>query len=175
MFGLFKKEVVKQEENTELISVSNLKQHVVDAYEKEKFQRSKIEQLTNEVDELSTELKKAEIEKVVLSEKERELKRLKQDYLSLESNLKTAREDRDEVRSQLNSYRIEYRDMEKEIERINKGHEDEIRDLKEAQRNQLVICKDKERLKQKGNLIKIVEEHKGNLSKQMMLDYLNEN
>lgn len=161
MFGLFKKTEFQEEKTNELVAVNDLKQYVVDAYEKEKTLSSSIEQMKNEIKELKDKLKEAAIEKVVLDQKNDEVNRLESRVSQRERKIGLLEDSIDSLKNDLNTYRIKYRDTEKTIEDLK------IQNKQETS-NQVMIGRDK----LKSNLMQQVEEHKGNLSKKIVLDLI---
>ncbi|MBE9387852.1 hypothetical protein [Vagococcus salmoninarum] len=161
MFNLFKRAVPEENKNTELIEVSDLKQYVVKAYENEKLNAASAEKDKIRIKELDAKLKAADIEKIVLNEKESEVSRLERGVQTLELRLESLRKEKDENLSQLNSYKIKYRDTEQTIEEIKMQNKKEVLEA-------VMINNDK----LKSRLMQQVESHKGNLSKKIVLDLI---
>ncbi|EAC7612358.1 hypothetical protein [Listeria monocytogenes] len=138
----------------DLIQVDNLKEYVVDSFEQKKRDAKTIEQLTSKISELEERLKEMEVLKVVLSEKDSALRLAETNIYSLTREVERTQQKLDNATSELNSFKI-------------------LQDT-QAQKNQAIERRaassaKKEFAKELQNLI---NDHKGNLSKATVLNYI---
>ncbi|MGM0238407.1 hypothetical protein [Enterococcus sp. AZ103] len=160
MFDLFKKkkEITSNEtELTDNIPVSNLKNYVVQGYEKEKELLEDIGDKAREILRLRDSLKEFDALKVVLEKKESDIRRL-------ETDLKLAEKYKDlntELNDKINTLQIEKHNLLKE--------KAEITSSLESQFSQKLLAFSDDLLEKFSEL---VTNYKGNLSKQEAKDIL---
>lgn len=159
MFRKFRKPEVlveqKVEENhylPEEIKVDNLKEYVVKGFELEKELKAEIERLKNSKAELIEKVKENEIQAVVLSDYKHKISNLERKAEFSEAEIEKIKTELLEKKSSLNDYIIRARQGETEYQ---KG-------LKDGKERAVLI------------LTELINNHKGNLSKQQVLDYLEE-
>ncbi|EAE9744422.1 hypothetical protein CC237_09865 [Listeria monocytogenes] len=154
--NLFKKtpKIVQPDNLPDLIQVGNLKEYVVDSFEQKKRDAKTIEQLTSKISELEERLKEVDVLKVVLSEKDSALKLAETNIYSITRKLERTQQKLDSATSELNSFKI-LQDTQ-----TQKNQANERRAASSAK---------KEFAKELQNLI---NNHKGNLSKATVLNYI---
>ncbi|HCW3194941.1 TPA: hypothetical protein OXD26_001786 [Listeria monocytogenes] len=154
--NLFKKtpKIVQPDNLPDLIQVDNLKEYVVDSFEQKKRDAKTIEQLTSKISELEERLKEVDVLKVVLSEKDSALKLAETNIYSITRKLERTQQKLDSATSELNSFKI-LQDTQ-----TQKNQANERRAASSAK---------KEFAKELRNLI---NNHKGNLSKATVLNYI---
>ncbi|EAF3350791.1 hypothetical protein CW378_12845 [Listeria monocytogenes] len=154
--NLFKKtpKIVQPDNLPDLIQVDNLKEYVVDSFEQKNRDAKTIEQLTSKISELEERLKEVDVLKVVLSEKDSALKLAETNIYSITRKLERTQQKLDNATSELNSFKI-LQDTQ-----TQKNQANERRAASSAK---------KEFAKELRNLI---NNHKGNLSKATVLNYI---
>ncbi|EAF2083466.1 hypothetical protein FTE37_14175 [Listeria monocytogenes] len=152
----FKKttELVQPDNLPDLIQVDNLKEYVVDSFEQKKRDAKTIEQLTSKISELEERLKEVDVLKVVLSEKDSALRLAETNISIITRKVERTQQKLDNATSELNSFKI-LQDTQ-----IQKNQANERRAASSAK---------KEFAKELQNLI---NNHKGNLSKATVLNYI---
>ncbi|EAF4459105.1 hypothetical protein CYH18_14590 [Listeria monocytogenes serotype 1/2a] len=154
--NLFKKtpKIVQPDNLPDLIQVDNLKEYVVNSFEQKKMDAKTIEQLTSKISGLEERLKEVDVLKVVLSEKDSALKLAETNIYSITRKLERTQQKLDNATSELNSFKI-LQDTQ-----TQKNQANERRAASSAK---------KEFAKELQNLI---NNHKGNLSKATVLNYI---
>ncbi|EAG3505332.1 TPA: hypothetical protein K8T94_001856 [Listeria monocytogenes] len=146
--------IVQPDNLPDLIQVDNLKEYVVDSFEQKKRDAKTIEQLTSKISELEERLKEMEVLKVVLSEKDSALRLAETNIYSITRKVERTQQKLDNATSELNSFKI-LQDTQ-----ARKNQATERRAASSAK---------KEFAKELQNLI---NNHKGNLSKATVLNYI---
>ncbi|HAA2372595.1 TPA: hypothetical protein H9481_002327 [Listeria monocytogenes] len=152
----FKKttELVQPDNLTDLIQVDNLKEYVVDSFEQKKKDAGTIERLNREIIGLKERLKEVDVLKIVLSEKDSALRLAESNIYSITRKVDNTQQKLDNATSELNSFKI-LQDTQ-----TQKNQANERRAASSAK---------KEFAKELRNLI---NNHKGNLSKATVLNYI---
>ncbi|HCJ4522929.1 TPA: hypothetical protein NR462_000500 [Listeria innocua] len=152
----FKKtpKIVQPDNLPDLIQVDNLKEYVVDSFEQKKRDAKTIEQLTNKISELEERLKEVDVLKVVLSEKDSALRLAEKNIYSLTREVERTQQKLDNAPSELNSFKI---------------LQDTQAQKNQASERRAASSAKKEFAKELQNLI---NDHKGNLSKATVLNYI---
>ena len=151
MFGIFKKqekEIEKETELTELVSVDNLKAYVVKGYQKEEELKVDLQNRGKEIERLKNELLELDALKVVLAKYKQDIKNLEYENKkieTLESKLEYAN-------NQLNEQRIANREL------INRREKFNVEAYNRASENF------------RKTFVESVEKHKGNLSKSKAIE-----
>ncbi|EOC0750385.1 hypothetical protein ACI1E0_001238 [Listeria monocytogenes] len=154
--NLFKKtpKIVQPDNLPDLIQVDNLKEYVVDSFEQKKRDAKTIEQLTSKISELEERLKEVDVLKVVLSEKDSALRLAETNTYSLTREVERTQQKLDNATSELNSFKI---------------LQDTQAQKNQASERRAASSAKKEFAKELQNLI---NNHKGNLSKATVLNYI---
>ncbi|HBM3505970.1 TPA: hypothetical protein LWH00_000797 [Listeria innocua] len=152
----FKKtpKTVQPDNLPDLIRVDNLKEYVVDSFEQKKRDAKSIEQLTSKISGLEERLKEVDVLKVVLLEKDAALRLAEAKIRDITSKVERTQRKLDNATSELNSFKI-LQDTQ-----TQKNQANERRAASSAK---------KDFAKELQNLI---NNHKGNLSKATVLNYI---
>ncbi|EAE8321805.1 hypothetical protein BOQ21_02565 [Listeria monocytogenes] len=152
----FKKPMkIEQPDNLpDLISVDNLKEYVVDSYEQKKKDAQTIEQMTSKISALEERLKEVDVLKIVLSEKDSALILADSSIRETTREAERTQQKLDTIMSELNSFKI---------------LQDTQAQKNQANERKAIYSAKKEFAKELQNLI---NDHKGNLSKATVLNYI---
>lgn len=158
MFGIFEKkekEIEKETELTELVSVDNLKAYVVKGYQKEEELKVDLQNRGKEIERLKNELLELDALKVVLAKYKQDIKNLEyenQKIETLESKLEYAN-------NQLNEQRIANRELINRREKLNAEAYDKASEAYNRASENF-----------RKTFVESVEKHKGNLSKSKAIE-----
>ncbi|EAC4527123.1 hypothetical protein EAT10_10665 [Listeria monocytogenes] len=154
--NLFKKtpKIAQPDNLPDLIQVDTLKEYVVNSFEQKKMDAKTIEQLTSKISGLEERVKEVDVLKVVLSEKDSALRLAETNISIITRKVERTQQKLDSATSELNSFKI-LQDTQ-----TQKNQANERRAASSAK---------KEFAKELQNLI---NDHKGNLSKATVLNYI---